>query len=306
MAYALTDRVPGASNLTAKNRVWGFFANPSRTRPENRRQPQQPRRENRPAPTKPASGIPYWPSRDPIEERGGVNLYGFVGNDGVNRLDMLGLWFADGVTRFGEKSHGIQLDGKGTLAKSMIGSASAVQNMHEDTHIYQISGGADPRGAGAQPAITGGPVKNWNAIPYKQLFWCCQFKDSVPNVAKNGWCYFKNDGTKIAPSFKIKLQKDKEDDLWEMGKALFPSKWHELGDLEVPVITWEISQTTDPRQITVLKNYRTQMQGYVGNQTENPVWTAYKKAYEDEKGKYEAAGLTWKWKLPNNVYSEIK
>jgi hypothetical protein len=32
-----------------------------------------------------------WPSRDPIGERGGVNLYGFVGNDGVNRWDILGL-----------------------------------------------------------------------------------------------------------------------------------------------------------------------------------------------------------------------
>jgi RHS repeat-associated protein len=32
-----------------------------------------------------------WPSRDPIAERGGVNLYGFVGNDGVNRWDVLGL-----------------------------------------------------------------------------------------------------------------------------------------------------------------------------------------------------------------------
>jgi RHS repeat-associated protein len=31
-----------------------------------------------------------WPSRDPIEERGGVNLYGFVGNDGVYRWDVLG------------------------------------------------------------------------------------------------------------------------------------------------------------------------------------------------------------------------
>ena len=31
-----------------------------------------------------------WPSRDPIEEEGGVNLYGFVGNDGVNQLDLLG------------------------------------------------------------------------------------------------------------------------------------------------------------------------------------------------------------------------
>ena len=32
-----------------------------------------------------------WPSRDPIEEEGGVNLYGFVGNVGVNRWDALGL-----------------------------------------------------------------------------------------------------------------------------------------------------------------------------------------------------------------------
>jgi RHS repeat-associated protein len=31
-----------------------------------------------------------WPSRDPIGERGGMNLYGFVGNDGTNRWDLLG------------------------------------------------------------------------------------------------------------------------------------------------------------------------------------------------------------------------
>jgi hypothetical protein len=31
------------------------------------------------------------PSRDPIEERGGINLYGFVVNDGVNWWDYLGL-----------------------------------------------------------------------------------------------------------------------------------------------------------------------------------------------------------------------
>jgi RHS repeat-associated protein len=32
-----------------------------------------------------------WPSRDPIEEEGGINLYGFVVNNGVNQLDYLGL-----------------------------------------------------------------------------------------------------------------------------------------------------------------------------------------------------------------------
>lgn len=31
-----------------------------------------------------------WPSRDPIEEEGGINLYGFVGNDPANTVDPLG------------------------------------------------------------------------------------------------------------------------------------------------------------------------------------------------------------------------
>jgi RHS repeat-associated protein len=35
--------------------------------------------------------IGRWPSRDPIGEIGGMNLYGFMGNDGVNKLDYLGL-----------------------------------------------------------------------------------------------------------------------------------------------------------------------------------------------------------------------
>ncbi len=37
----------------------------------------------------PSSG--RWLSRDPIEEAGGLNLYGFVSNDSVNRVDVLGL-----------------------------------------------------------------------------------------------------------------------------------------------------------------------------------------------------------------------
>jgi hypothetical protein len=91
MVNPLSKRAPGASNLTAKNRVWDFFENSNRTRPAKRRGPMKLRRKNRPTLTKTASGIPVWPSRDPIEEKGGINLYGFVGNDGVNLADMLGL-----------------------------------------------------------------------------------------------------------------------------------------------------------------------------------------------------------------------
>ncbi|NCC60833.1 MAG: RHS repeat-associated core domain-containing protein [Verrucomicrobiae bacterium] len=36
-----------------------------------------------------------WMSRDPIEEKGGLNLYGFVNNDPVNKWDKLGLWNED-------------------------------------------------------------------------------------------------------------------------------------------------------------------------------------------------------------------
>ena len=90
MAYSLQKNAPSASDPTAKNRVWDFFAESNRTRPVNRRQPLEPRRKNRPCSYKTASGRPYWPSRDPIEENGGINLYGFVGNDGICGIDYLG------------------------------------------------------------------------------------------------------------------------------------------------------------------------------------------------------------------------
>ena len=36
--------------------------------------------------------IAKWQARDPIGEDGGINLYGYVGNDPVNLVDPLGLW----------------------------------------------------------------------------------------------------------------------------------------------------------------------------------------------------------------------
>ncbi|MFC7339560.1 RHS repeat-associated core domain-containing protein [Haloferula chungangensis] len=62
--------------------------------------------------------IGRWLSRDPIGEQGGINLYGFVENDGVNRWEFLGLRPYDTVGEARDAMYG-------ALAKSQITSINA-------------------------------------------------------------------------------------------------------------------------------------------------------------------------------------
>jgi len=45
-----------------------------------------------------------WPSRDSIEEEGGINLYGFVGNDCIGKVDFLGNEYGWGMTLMSPKT----------------------------------------------------------------------------------------------------------------------------------------------------------------------------------------------------------
>ena len=97
MGFYATSSCIRKGDPPSKNRVWGFFEDPNKSHPANRLQPPQLPRENRLTATRIASGLSLWPSRDPIGEQGGLNVYGFVGNDGVNSWDYLGLDFWDWV-----------------------------------------------------------------------------------------------------------------------------------------------------------------------------------------------------------------
>ena len=70
-----------------------------------------------------------WLGRDPIEEKGGLHLYGFVGNSGVNRFDVLGM--------FGEETIGMDGGTNGAAA----GAANALNRFLSQSAIYQMAGG---------------------------------------------------------------------------------------------------------------------------------------------------------------------
>jgi RHS repeat-associated protein len=110
-----------------------------------------------------------WPNRDPIAERGGINLFGFVGNDGISRFDILGTMTPYG---WGPKlpptptgPHGGQDDGTPTMGDHTAGHDPneylAEEDWFESNHRFLIQGQKDEAKKQIDRRIDCDQKKNW-------------------------------------------------------------------------------------------------------------------------------------------------
>jgi RHS repeat-associated protein len=111
-----------------------------------------------------------WLNRDPIGEAGGLNLYGMVGNDAVNRLDVLGLNSAQARERSFESRRRLQaalqkaecdeLRGillRAILAASIYGDPSKYDGMPLPEGWSLIQGSEIEKSSGLFAAVYRGP-----------------------------------------------------------------------------------------------------------------------------------------------------
>lgn len=84
-----------------------------------------------------------WPNHDPIGERGGINLYGYVGNDPVNQVDPLGLYLFYVhyfETYWSEISHGHFLRAPFVAAESVWSDVGTQGTTPDQAHIHAMGG----------------------------------------------------------------------------------------------------------------------------------------------------------------------
>jgi hypothetical protein len=89
-----------------------------------------------------------WPSRDPIEEEGGTNLYGYVRNDGVGKFDLLGkieldddtIYVSGGAPQWGQTIDGEHLNQGVLWVGAAAKCATIVVTSHAKMHNPPVEG----------------------------------------------------------------------------------------------------------------------------------------------------------------------
>ena len=108
---------------------------------------------------KSASGRLKWLNQDPIQERGGINLYDYVGNNPVNKIDPLGLFGDDPESL--PSSNGSQVNGVPALTisvpKGPCGGKATVTNNDsaKELAMMMMAGGGLVVGGGLVLGLAG-------------------------------------------------------------------------------------------------------------------------------------------------------
>jgi RHS repeat-associated protein len=111
-----------------------------------------------------------WLNRDPVGEKGGFNLYGFVGNNPANRIDPYGLDESSGYAGFGVTGNVIG-PGGGTVAVMTDSAGNAYVKvgagvMTPGVDVNVIYGGGSPS-EGMAIELSGGFLGNGGSVAYK-------------------------------------------------------------------------------------------------------------------------------------------
>ncbi|MDF3128924.1 RHS repeat-associated core domain-containing protein [Kiritimatiellaeota bacterium B1221] len=83
-----------------------------------------------------------WPNRDPIEESGGYNLYGFVGNDAITRIDYLGNDWLDFTACFLGLSASELAGLRGNVSKELLTDPKIAKEVSEEIAKKKVAYGA--------------------------------------------------------------------------------------------------------------------------------------------------------------------
>ena len=236
-----------------------------------------------------------WLSRDPIEEEGGENLYGFNGNNGVNILDILGLWFSNGSQHSPivfRAFYTFTLAGNGEykLLEASGGFNSATKAAainHENRHMERVKGSDDA-----------------NAVPYKQVFMGCA-ASNTGTVETRGWVYFV---VNSLGTLELKKFDAEENELWGSRTITFFTTYEEQSAEEARETKVEIADLLGTGgKSSAVANRVAFLRGVTYKKSgDTPEWAAFVKKINDEKARQAKLGFKWQWKTEANVYKQIK